>query len=441
MIFYNLTSLKILDISGNDFRELPVKIFGNLKTLKYLSLSNSKMKHIPEKIFDSLTSLENLYIQNHALEELPEDIFSNLTSLRSLHLTGAKGFQNDLNFLPEKVFSNLKSLENLYLYANTFYELPKKLFEKLESLILLDLSYMSYKLKPLPEEIFSNLTSLEKLDLSKNWLEEFPEKIFENLQSLKHLDLSNCGHKYIPKRLLWRLQSLESLDMSMSTKLKNLPLFNNLISLRLLDISFITIGRLSEDIFKNLRSLEIINASKCAIVGLLPSNIFRDSALLKTVKMNSNSIQSVPRQILQNLRNLRHLDLSDNLITDTSFLHLHFPPKLEMLSLNNNRLRCDCETIDLLRSIANKTNKMFENTVAEGQCHNTKQDFSADMRYGDCGCVSNPCITGSCSFTLNTKYFNCSCPDAYVGRRCESLKTNIGIYHSFIIFIDFLYLI
>ncbi|XP_057333310.1 E3 ubiquitin-protein ligase LRSAM1-like isoform X1 [Microplitis mediator] len=93
----NLSLITLLDISDNEFTNLPSEIY-------YLSL------------------LEELYMQNNNLKKLPTE----LTELSNLQILNVAN--NKLNFLPESI-GNLKNLNILDISDNSVTKLPKSLGE------------------------------------------------------------------------------------------------------------------------------------------------------------------------------------------------------------------------------------------------------------------------------------------------------------------------
>lgn len=83
-MFYYLTCLQALDLSGSNIKSLSDSI-GNLKYLRYLGLRRTKIRNLPESIC-SLSSLQTLELTGCVfLQELPKS-FKNLTDLRHLLL-------------------------------------------------------------------------------------------------------------------------------------------------------------------------------------------------------------------------------------------------------------------------------------------------------------------------------------------------------------------
>ena len=144
-----------LNLSGQNI-DLEHQNFGVFKNLEYLNLKNDHLKSIPKSIsqlsklkvldlsgndftelsddFYKLTNLEELYLNEEKNINLPVTLklLGKLPNLKSLHL------ENDnLNSLPAEII-NLQNLEFLYLNQNGFKEIPKEI-KGLDHLQYLDL--------------------------------------------------------------------------------------------------------------------------------------------------------------------------------------------------------------------------------------------------------------------------------------------------------------
>jgi len=110
----NLTTLKILDLSGNQITRLPTSI-GNLTSLKELHLSSNKIvQKLPVEL-GNLSSLERLYLQNNKFfGEIPPEIGDDFM-LKKLRLN-----QNNLKGeIPHSIIDlNLSQQNGLGLHQN-----------------------------------------------------------------------------------------------------------------------------------------------------------------------------------------------------------------------------------------------------------------------------------------------------------------------------------
>lgn len=113
----NITSLKVLDLSGNDFKLLPPS-FINLVNLEELLLNDERYFNFEENIplLSKLPSLKTLHVENDGLEALPKNI-SSLVHLESLYLNNNRFRQIPLEL------NSIKNLRFVDFHDNK-YTLP-----------------------------------------------------------------------------------------------------------------------------------------------------------------------------------------------------------------------------------------------------------------------------------------------------------------------------
>ena len=159
-----------LDLS-NQTEGLPNIDFSRFKNLQYLNLKNNHLTKIPEGIY-LIKTLKTLDLSGNDFDQLPNE-FSKLENLEEVYLND----ESKIN-LPEtlQVLSQLPKLKRLHLENDNITTLPKEIlsFKKLEYLYLND-----NKLKSVPK--IKNLDHLRVLDLKNN-------NIKPELQDMKNLN-------------------------------------------------------------------------------------------------------------------------------------------------------------------------------------------------------------------------------------------------------------
>ena len=114
-----MKNLKVLDLSGNDFKVLPSS-FSNLTNLEELYLNDEKFIEFDKNILilSALPNLKTLHMENDGLETLPPGM-NQLNNLEFLYLNN-----NQFKQFPIQL-KDLKRLEYLNLNENKF-DLPRQ---------------------------------------------------------------------------------------------------------------------------------------------------------------------------------------------------------------------------------------------------------------------------------------------------------------------------
>ncbi|XP_053409032.1 toll-like receptor 4 [Mercenaria mercenaria] len=197
IILYIPKDLKDLDFSG-------LQIRNELKNICICEHNSLERLNLERNVFWSwqgpiggLSNLLSLNLAWNSCDNLSHDVFDQMTSLIQLNLT--RNFIE--RFLREdtegRIFKYLKNLRSLVLIDNKITSLPRKLFQGLTSLSVLDLSYNF--LTQINVE-FGHTSPLRFLDLSNNLLNNIGSNIIEKFdydRKMKfyspycYLDLSN----------------------------------------------------------------------------------------------------------------------------------------------------------------------------------------------------------------------------------------------------------
>ncbi|KAE8627949.1 hypothetical protein XENTR_v10007230 [Xenopus tropicalis] len=267
-----------------------------LPKLNHLDLSYNSIKSIPDDFFLTMPSLTFLNLSKNCIQVLSLGHFSGLSSLATLDLS-ANSIQNlslGANSLP--------SLQRLYLQHNQLRLLEPRIFQRLESIVLLHLQgnhvgpcmagLGKAKRRTHAEEYrcveFFNIPTLQHLNLRENMIQRIPASAFWGT-SLKVLDLSmNLGIKVKPNALFGLEKTLEVLFMEgngLPSLNVDLPLFTHL---KYLNLSGNQLSELPE--WNSDCRLETLDLSLNSFTGLEVSNIPVLENTLKTLSLYGNPL-------------------------------------------------------------------------------------------------------------------------------------------------------
>ncbi|KAJ0075274.1 hypothetical protein Patl1_33528 [Pistacia atlantica] len=379
--FENLTQLKVLELSYNNFSvqtlsSLP--FFGKLTQLISLKLDGMNLHgEIPSSIA-RLTNLEYLSLHDN---QLVGSIPSKLTKLAHLKLLDLSS--NKLEGLIPNSISDLRNIEHLFLRSNSLSGLVKlEMFLMLKHLTTLLLSFNN--LTVLTSNAISN-SSLVNLGLASCNLDNFPS-FLNNQDRLKRVDLShNHINGQIPKSVLnSSVNTLMYLNLSYNslTSFDQHSVFLPWKHLITLDLSFNMlkgsvpipptytcayfasnnrlVGEISP-LICNLTYLWVLDLSNNNLDGVLPNCLGNFSNFLEVLNLQNNSLRSHIAETFTNECKLKFVDLSHNQLHGEVPRSLVNCTKLEFLDLGNNYI-CDIfpswlGTLPLLRVISLSSNE------------------------------------------------------------------------------------
>ncbi|KAM4768400.1 transforming growth factor beta activator LRRC32-like isoform 2-T2 [Cyanocitta cristata] len=367
----NLTSLRVLDLSGNTMTKLLAGTFRSSPRLRQLDLSNNYIMEIQEGAFEPLEELEML---NLALNSLHCISGFSLTQLRVLNLS-----HNALELFSEEEGAQPYLLRVLDLSHNRLLSFPE--LPKAHDLTHLNLSnnLIASLLpgSPHPREFVllykemrrfnrtvhpaAALPHVADLDLSNNHLELFPFSFFHSLGALHSLSLARNCLRDVARELASNGTelSVRSLDLH-SNALRVLPhwFFNSLPHLESMDLGSNSLQPCESQMsdqgrdlgvdshtsapgdtctpFYNVPHLKHLSLSKNNISRLQPYAFNR--TLLRSLDLSGNRDLSIPTGALGGLElSLQELSLRDNQM-DESQTALPCLGTLRVLDLSGNRL-------------------------------------------------------------------------------------------------------
>lgn len=301
--FNGLNKLQHLDISSCQIQETEPHAFAGLDKLTVLSMKKNQLADVPQNLPSTLTSL---YLDWNLITSVKSNIFAHLNSLEELLIR-----YNHITSLEQDAFIGMGSLKKLSLYDNNIANLPGQLFSPLVRLVSLDLAKNSLQQIAYSAQRFSSQSSLLYFSLADNGCSYLQKDIFQGMTALKYLHLERN-----------ELGQLIKEDYSGS-------LFKGMGKLEELSLNGNRISQIPDPFFQDLSSLRVLNISFNSIVGWGP-NLFKSTQSVKT------------------------LDLSNNLVATIKENNLHDLSSMKFMNLTNNPFACNCD-LRWFRDWINKT--------------------------------------------------------------------------------------
>ena len=263
--YEDLTDLNITIISPPSVKCLVEKL-PELDETKYLvncANRNITDEQAIQMKYSNASSIINL--SQNLLTEFPDLNSSNIQKLEDLDLSYNKITFDHLE-IKWRIRPLLQSLNRLDVSHNNIGNISVSLFKPLKdtenvSLTELDLSFN--KLTFLPEFLFDSLENLESLDLSYNAdlgeLRSDTASALSSLKNLRTLRLRGCGLSIIPASLMSNLVNLRSLDLSDNSFHRVDPSLQYAVSLEQLNLDNNLIDILDHTSFEGMNGLKNVS--------------------------------------------------------------------------------------------------------------------------------------------------------------------------------------
>lgn len=348
--FPNLQMLKLIQmnlnyIAGNSFQQ-------RLQNLVTLEISqNEQLMTLPVNALNNLKSLQNLYLIQNGIRHIPYGSFRNLRNLKFLDLSKNSiqkldgcfyvGIQNSLehldlsvNMLNEEAIdsthdSNFTRLQHLDISRNKFNKIPSDILRHMQNLTVLNLE--ANKLGNISKGDLDMLPYLQELNLESNKLTFLAKGALSNLEHLTRLNMARQHEDQVNRKsMILRLtresvsgieEQLEELDLS-ETQLDIVDLW---------------------ELIKKFKNLKVLKLGKTGI-NYIKDFVFSDFNNLETLQLNGNNISILRQESFHGLQqSLQYLDLSFNSITGIDHCVFENFDNLQMVTLYQNPLICDCD--------------------------------------------------------------------------------------------------
>ncbi|XP_004675184.1 PREDICTED: negative regulator of reactive oxygen species [Condylura cristata] len=269
----------------------------DLSVLRFLDMSQNQFQYLPDGFLRKMPSLSRLNLSQNCLMMLHIQEHEPPGTLTELDLS-----QNQLSnlYLAPGLSSCLRSLQLFNLSSNQLLGVPPGLFADASNITTVDMSHNQISLCPAPAGLdqvvspscvdFRNVTSLRTLSLEDCGLQALQNCSFQGT-SLTHLDLS--GNWGVLNGSIAPLQDI-------APTLQVLSLRNVGLSSSFMELDFSGFG--------NLRDLDLSGNSLTSFPR------FGGTLALQTLDLRRNSLTALPQTAVseQLLRSLRTIYLSQN---------------------------------------------------------------------------------------------------------------------------------
>ncbi|XP_068127892.1 CD180 antigen [Hyperolius riggenbachi] len=314
-------------------------------------------------------SINELSLQFRAFDYQSSKSFPCLSKTQKLDFTST-----DLYSLPE--FGTENKLKELILSHN---KLKTLCSPSVDTYRLVTLLHIVGNSDPLDfgDGCLKSLSNLQYLDLSHNLfvLPTCCSSHFSGLNSLVSLNLSYGSDLTLSSPAFPHNSKIEVLDLSHG-RLKTgeaFSPFSNLVALKVLNVSRSYMNTSNTGILEGLENLSVLNMAGSSFEnGILKNdNLFLKTLQLETLILSQSKLSGIEDQSFQQLRQLKHVDLSFNNLTvfnprlfvnlTYAFLNYahnsitiipielveHIPPDM-IIDLSHNPIDCSCANIDFL---------------------------------------------------------------------------------------------
>lgn len=223
-----------LNVSGNDIWNLDNESFPRpLEHLTHLYASGSQVEQLDSMVFKNLPSLRLLDLSNNRISQFSVEAFPEDNKIDILNLSKSLYNHSYIGVFADLFKHSLTKVSHLDLSNNDLVLLPEGIFTSLSDLTVLDLRNNS--LVTIRNDTFWN-RALQMLDLRDNALKVLHNVTLEKLSSIPDLQVSLAGNPWrcdcnIEDMLIWLERHQVVVDRLNLTcagpaELKNVPLLH-----------------------------------------------------------------------------------------------------------------------------------------------------------------------------------------------------------------------
>lgn len=327
----NLSTLNILDLSGNFFSGVLPSGIGGLRNLQELRVANNKLTGSVPYELTQCGLLEVIDLQGNGISGQVPVYLGGLRRLRVLSL----GNNRFMGSIPSS-FGNLYALATLDLSVNHLTGVVPESVMRLSNLTTLNLSFNRFP-GGVPDGL-GNLKGLVALNLSSSGFSGRIPSSVGNLMMLRSLDLSRQNLSGMLPAELFGLPNLQVVALQENSLSGDVPEgFSSLVSLQYLNLSFNGFKGQIPSTYGFLRSLVVLSLSHNRVTGVIPSELGNCSDL-EVLQLRSNHLTGNILGDISHLSSLKELDLGLNRLTGEIPKEISKCSSITLLLLDGNDL-------------------------------------------------------------------------------------------------------
>ncbi|XP_008200932.1 protein toll isoform X2 [Tribolium castaneum] len=311
-VFENTTTLKVVELGGNDLEDLPENVFKGLTNLGKISLQHNKIKSISH-LFKGLERITLLQLQKNSIEKIESEAFADLINLEKINLRG-----NRIKQINPLVFSRNHKLKTVVLADN---EIVDKFEEAITS---------------------TQTNNLIRWNLRHNRIQQIKLANWKNVSITLDYNplICNCLNYNLLNHIRNQTRSNNLTITAKNVKCEGSQVFENL------ELSSLTcsLDEISKNylcpkncscIWRPFDASVVINCSNKSLVKYPQVDLSQLTYVYNDIELHleNNKLESGPERRFGFL-NITKLFLSNNTIRSIDWV----PPRLKSLHLDKNRI-------------------------------------------------------------------------------------------------------
>lgn len=332
----------------NCYRQQLPTIFTWYKALRSLNVSSLGLESLRAKDFDYARNLVTLIVSHNEIVDIPSSLFADAIKLSVVDMS-----YNKIKRVDPLAFGANKQITLLNLSHNLIVEIDSRTLAPLIALEVLDLSWN--RIANITAGLFDELGQLRELKLANNLLQQLECTLFNSLTNLKMLDLNrnqlttfdaNCVENATSIALSIEENQLNYLVLTRNVSEINVAA-NNLSNIIIDgDLENMTVFNTSKNYISNiLEVIQLLNSSlrildmSDSTIGKLNISTFERFDNLERLSLRNTQLSNIQYGTFHHQQNLRFMDLSVNYLNQINFQMLHWnSAKLEVFYLDSNNL-------------------------------------------------------------------------------------------------------